>query len=155
MQPVIRLKYKWIKQRRKDVLLFLEENYGIEKNTNSKASVEDDLGITGDDAYELIQKFEQAFIVDMSSLIFTEYFYTESETDIFTPGFVWLLLKSFLLPFAILILPFSWSACKEILLYNPFNSINPGKKQLTVGDLVTSSFTHKFSLQNEVVLKLI
>ncbi len=155
MQPEIRLKYKWIKQRRKEVLLFLEENYGVDDDTNSKTNIESDLGITGDDAYEIIQKFERDFHVDMSHLNFSEYFYDESETDIFPPLFVILLLKLFLLPFAILALPFSRSSAKEMLFYNPYSSNHPGKKPLTVGDLIASSFTHKFSLQKEIVLKLI
>ena len=102
----------------------------------------------------MIQKFEQVFIVDMSSLNFTEYFYTESEIDIFSPLVLILFLKLFLFPFAILIFPFSSSASKEMLLFNPFIITNSIKKKLTVGDLITSSFTHKFSLQNEVALKL-
>ena len=155
MQTEIRLKYKWIKQRRKEVLLFLEENYGIEKDADSKAGIEDDFGITGDDAYELLEKFQQVFIVDMSSFNFTDYFHTESELDVFPSLFVTLLLNLFLLPFAILIFPFSKSAGKEMLLYNPFKKGYFHKKKLTVGDLITSSFTHKFSLQKEVVLKLI
>ena len=155
MQTEIRLKYKWIKQRRKEVFLFLEENYGVGEIITSKESIWDDLGITGDDAYEMIQKFEQVFMVDMSSLNFTEYFQTESELDVFPPLFVILLLKLFLFPFAILIFPFSRSASKEMILYNPFRVTNSRKKRLTVGDLIASSFAHKFSLQKEVVLKLI
>ncbi len=155
MQSELRLKYKWIKQRRKDVLLFLEENYGVGEIISSKETIEDDLGITGDDAYEMIEKFAQAFHVDMSKLQFTEYFQTEKELDIFPPLFVILLLKLLLFPFSVLILPFSRSASREMLLYNPFHITNSRKKRLTVGDLITSSFTHKFSLQRESGLKLI
>ena len=155
MQPEIRLKYKWIKQRRKEVFLFLGHNYGVGEVKSSKESIEDDLGITGDDAYEMIEKFEQAFNVDMTKLPFTEYFQTENELDIFPPLFVILLLKLFLFPFSVLILPFSRSASREMLLYNPFHITNSRKKRLTVGDLITSSFTHKFSLQRESGLKLI
>ena len=144
MQPEIRLKYKWIKQIRKDVLLFLEENYGVGEIITSKESIEDDLGITGDDAYEMTQKFEEVFLVDMSSLNFTEYFQTESELDVFPPLFVILLLKLFLFPFAILIFPFSRSASKEMLLFNPFIVTNSRKKKLTVGDLITSSLHINF-----------
>ena len=153
MQMEIRLKYSWIKQRRKDVLQFLQENYWVEKDTNSKTKIEDDLGITGDDAAELIQKFEQQFHVNMNGLNFTEYFYCEGEgTDIFPIN---LFHKLILLPFAVLILPFSFATFKEMIFYNPLSNITSEKKSLFVGDLITSSFTNKFTLQRDVVIKLI
>jgi Protein of unknown function (DUF1493) len=147
MQKELRLKYRWIKQRRKDVLEFLEDNFGIEKNTSSKSRIEDDLGITGDDADEMIQKFEQYFHVDMRNLNFSEYFYCERESAGIFPFVV--LLKLFLLPFALLILPFSYTAFKEMIFCSPFEGGNSPKKVLTVGDLITSSFTHKFTLQSK------
>ena len=153
MQKKIHLKYRWIKQRRKEVLTFLEENYWIEKDTTSKTRIEDDLGITGDDADEMIQKFEDRFHIDMSNLNFTEYFFCEGENSCILP-FI-LLLKLILLPFAIVVLPFSFSAFKEMIFYSPFSETYTGKKSLTVGDLITSSFTHKFTLQKEVLIKLV
>ena len=160
MQKEIRLKYRWIKQRRKEVLTFLEQEYAVEKDITSRANIENDLGITGDDAYELIQKFEQHFHTDMSNLNFTAYFHNESEVGNFVPIFFTLILiKIFLLPFAIIALPFSFSGFKEMILYNPFTALKAapgaGKKSLTVGDLITSSFTHKFTLQKEVIIKLV
>lgn len=153
MHKELRLKYRWIKQRRKDVLGFLEDNFRTEKNTTSKSRIEDDLGITGDDADEMIQKFEEYFHVDMRSLNFSEYFYCEGESaGVFLPV---LLLKVFLLPFAVLVLPFSYTAFKEMIFYTPFEGNHSPKKALTVGDLITSSFTHKFTLQNDVIIKLV
>jgi len=155
MQREIRLKFKWIRQRRKEVLLFLEKNYGTEKDTTSVSRIENDLGITGDDASELIQKFEQEFSVDMNGLIFTGYFYDESEA-VDANSFVFLLLfKLFLLPIALVALPFSWSDCKEILLCNPFRRDRSKKNELTVGDLITCTFTHKFTLQKDIAIRLI
>ena len=155
MQQEIRLKYKWIKQRRKEILLFLDTNYWISKSTDSKTDILNDLGITGDDAAGLIQKFERDFIVDMGNFNFTEYFETEGGANVAPLLMVVLLLKLFLLPFAVLILPFSPSGYKEMIFYNPFTKTIPRKKGLTVGDLIISSFTHKFTLQKDVVLKLI
>mgnify|MGYP000010461983 CR=1 FL=1 len=39
--------------------------------------LEDDLGITGDDASELIHAFSKKFNVDISNFIFSNYFYDE------------------------------------------------------------------------------
>jgi hypothetical protein len=155
MQREIRLKFKWIRQRRREVLLFLEENYGVEKNVGSGSAIETDLGITGDDAFELIQKFQQEFVVDMGGFSFIDYFHGESEIDIFPSLFIWVFLKLFLLPFAILIFPFSRSGCKEMLFYTPFHDVVSTKKRFTVGDMITSSFTHKFTLQKDVAIRLI
>jgi Protein of unknown function (DUF1493) len=153
MQKELRLKYRWIKQRRKDVLEFLDDNFGIEKNTSSKSRIEDNLGITGDDADEMIQKFEQYFNVDMRNLSFSEYFYCEGENGGIFP--LLFLLKLFLFPVAVLILPFSYTTFKGIIFYSPFEGGNSPKKALTVGDLITSSFTHKFTLQSDVIIKLV
>jgi len=153
MKKEIRLKYSWIKQRRKDVLEFLEENYWIEKNTTSKTQIESGLGITGDDAAELIQKFEQHFHVDMSGLNFATYFYDEAVG--LNPFPALFLQKLVLFPFVLLVLPFSYSKFKEILFYNPTDDYIIEKKPLTIGDLITSSFTHKFTLQKDVIIKLV
>ena len=157
MQKEIRLKYSWLKQRRKNVLEFLEQNYWIKKDTTSKTPIENGLGITGDDADEMLQDFQQRFHVDMSELNFFEYFYNESELGDFVPLlFILVLIKLFLLPFAILALPFSFSTFKELITYNFFNEKeDKGKKNLTVGDLITSSFTHKFTLQKDVCIRLV
>jgi len=151
MRKEIRLKYSWIKQRRKDVLDFLRDNYWVEKDTTSKTRIEDDLGITGDDADELIQKFEKHFHVDMATLNFSDYFY--SEGMYFLPTAI--LLKLILLPFSILVLPFSFAAFKEMFFYNPLINNKTEKRDLTVGDLITSTFTHKFTLQKDVIIKLV
>ena len=151
MKRKICLKYRWLKQRRKDVLEFLQENYWIEKDTNSKTKIEEDLGITGYDADELIEKFELRFNTNMKDLNFAEYFYCEG----FSVFPIRVLLKLFLLPFAILVLPFSFTMFKEMIFHNPLHNINSEKKSLTVGDLIASSFTHKFTLQRDVIIKLV
>ena len=156
MQREIRLRYAWIKQRRKELLEFLQANYGIEKDTTPTSKIEADLGITGDDAAELIQRFEQHFHVDMSAMDFSACFSTEAAiTD--RPHFLilFILSKLFLLPFALLVLPFSFADFKEMICHNHFNDWGRTKVNLTVGDLITCSFTHKFTLQKEVILKLV
>jgi hypothetical protein len=156
MEKQLRLKYRWIKQRRKEVFQFLSEEYGIDSNTISKADIESDLGITGDDAAELIEKFENRFYCDIRNLDFSEYFYSEADVMGFN-NFIPLniLLKLILLPVAIVLLPFSVTKFKEIIFYNPLQTEDTKKKKLTVGDLITCSFTKKFTLRSEVLIKLV
>lgn len=156
MKKQLRLKYKWIKQRRCDVLQFLEEEFWIEKNTNSKTTIEAGLGITGDDAAELIEKFEKRFHCNLKELDFDKHFYSEAEaTGNISLLFSILLLKIILLPVALMVLPFSLNKFKEIMAYTPPSIQDSIKKDLTVGDLITSSFTHKLILRNEVLIKLV
>jgi hypothetical protein len=134
----------------------LNEEYWTDDNTNSKTDIESDLGITGDDAAELIEKFENRFYCDMRNLDFSEFFYSEADVtgfNNFTP--LNILLKLILLPVAIVLLPFSVTMFKEIIFYNPVQTEEIKKKKLTVGDLITCSFTKKFTLRSEVVIKLV
>lgn len=50
---------------------------------SDKTLLEDDLGITGDDAVELIENFGEKFKVDISNFKFNSYF--NSEPSIFIP----------------------------------------------------------------------
>ncbi|MGC4101043.1 hypothetical protein [Ferruginibacter sp.] len=157
MQKVIRLRYRWIRQRRKDVLDFLEENYWLEKGTNSKTTIENGLGITGDDAAELIEKFSMQFHVDMSSMDFNKHFYSEGELNNHLPIFlVQVLIKLLILPFALFELLYSFKNFKEMMRFDLENeNESRTKKDLTIGDLITSTFTHKFTLQKDVRIALI
>lgn len=57
---------------------FLEESLGeFEFPISRTTLIEDDLGVTGDDAYDLINSFSKKFNVDISSFRFEEYFYPE------------------------------------------------------------------------------
>ena len=58
--------------------LVVEQTGALEKKINPDARLEDDLGITGDDGYELLEAFCEAFeIQNMCEIVPSEYFGTE------------------------------------------------------------------------------
>jgi acyl carrier protein len=60
------------------VFLFLSETTSVEiDNLNANNSLEIDLGISGDDASDLIVAFAERFKVDISKFKFHEYFHSE------------------------------------------------------------------------------
>lgn len=61
-----------------DLVTFLhEKSRAFEVQISLETSIEDDLGVTGDDAEELIIEFSSRYNVDISSFDFTKYFYPE------------------------------------------------------------------------------
>lgn len=61
-----------------EIFAFLNKTAGVElENVSLKDGLELDLGITGDDAYDLISAFSTKFNVDISRFIFAEYFHAE------------------------------------------------------------------------------
>jgi acyl carrier protein len=61
-----------------EILLFLKKNAGIEsENVSLTDGLESDLGISGDDASDLILAFSNRFGVDISGFQFYEYFHAE------------------------------------------------------------------------------
>ena len=59
-------------------VLFIREEVGEFKMTiNQSTLIEDDLGVTGDDAVDLLNSYTQRFGVDMSGFVFDKYFYPE------------------------------------------------------------------------------
>jgi hypothetical protein len=66
------------KELQEQVFLFLNEIASVEiDNLNIHKNLEIDLGITGDDASDLIAAFAERFKVDISKFKFHEYFYSE------------------------------------------------------------------------------
>ncbi|CAG5003333.1 hypothetical protein DYBT9275_03129 [Dyadobacter sp. CECT 9275] len=66
------------KELQEQVFLFLNEIASVEiDNLNVHKNLEIDLGITGDDASDLIAAFAERFKVDISKFKFHEYFHSE------------------------------------------------------------------------------
>ena len=62
----------------------MQHKYWLEKDSNLKTAIENDLGITGLDAEELFKSFSKEFNTDMSDLDFDKYFaYEGKEMDSF------------------------------------------------------------------------
>lgn len=64
-----------------EIKLLIEEKMGkYEKKIDRDTSLEKDLGISGDDAWELIMDFSRKFNVDISNFEFSKYFYPEGDS---------------------------------------------------------------------------
>lgn len=61
-----------------ELIRFIREEVGEFKlNISRDTSIEDDLGVTGDEAIELLQKLSRKFNFDLNNFKFSEYFYPE------------------------------------------------------------------------------
>jgi hypothetical protein len=61
-----------------DLILFIRKQInGYDLLINESSQLENDLSITGDDAYEFIKTFSKHYKVDISNFVFSKYFYEE------------------------------------------------------------------------------
>ena len=61
-----------------ELILFVRDQIGgYNKPITRDTSIENDLGVTGDDAAELLSAFSSKFYVDISNFIFEKYFNDE------------------------------------------------------------------------------
>jgi acyl carrier protein len=63
--------------RERLINLIREEIGEFKKQFDSNSQIEDDLGITGDDAIELILKISKEFKIDITEFEFEKYFHPE------------------------------------------------------------------------------
>lgn len=61
----------------KNELFKLVRKYSGEKNLNLDDDLEWDIGVTGDDAFELLLEYRDKFDVDISTFEFNDYFFDE------------------------------------------------------------------------------
>lgn len=136
--------------------VFLKEEYWEEQSMNCATAIEHDLGITGDDGWELLEKFEKRFSVDMTfaKQNFYKYFYDEGQfADPFIPFYLCLLTL-----FSLLLVPvffFDRKLAKESfkdLLGSAKTKRSEG--ELLIGDLATSILLGKFTPRSTVSIRL-
>lgn len=61
-----------------DLVAFIHKQSGsVDIPVTMETSIENDLGITGDDGEEFIVKFSKRYSIDISNFCFTKYFYPE------------------------------------------------------------------------------
>lgn len=61
-----------------NLIQFIREEIGeFKKQIDSSSLLEDDLGVTGDEAVELIQKIAKEFNIDISEFDYKKYFHPE------------------------------------------------------------------------------
>jgi hypothetical protein len=153
MKTIIKISFKNLKQNYIEMQQFLEDKSGENKIFN-KSKVANDLSLWGDDNYDMLEDFITKYNLDFSGFNYDAHF--ESEGELFGSASVLLTILLIPLYFIKLILflifkPFSKSHSKKINDFNFFIKRNRHKKKdLTMGDLITSKIQGKFYLRENV-----
>lgn len=159
----IEITFPELKAKAISVMNFIKEEYGWEKDSSFHTLIEDDLGISGDDASEMMDKFSKKYSVDLSGFTFSKYFSPEGNNSLFplnlivlTLLFVAGIIKYLLLAIFFIISRkiYNWilrnihirKTMKDFLAY--FEPENAGL--LTVRDLIVSAACGKFKQRDEV-----
>ncbi len=163
----IEICYTDLRKTAESVMSFVKTEYWDEENT-LRTKIEEDLGITGIDAAELMDKFAQTYKVDLSEFDFSKHFSPEGFSgNPIVIVFAAILLIGFIIKMvvALAIYPFDPTLNKKIQHYslsdgmsNVFRKIWPDEERLqdvTIQDLVTSAVTGKFTKRETVKFELI
>jgi len=158
----IKIKYSELRAVTESIIDFVGQEYWWEKNSSLKTEIETDLGITGDDAWELMQKFSKKYSVCLVSFNFNQYFTPEgahSSLILLLPVYLFLLVIWLIkVAFAFLIYPFS----NRLAKYSMKSMINktadlcdyPKLESITIADLITSAICRKFIKRDTVRFEL-
>jgi hypothetical protein len=135
------------------VKAFIKNNYWG-KNLSLKTRIDRDLGITGDDAWELIEKFGKDLSIDLSLLQrhFLEYF--NSEGDMIGTAWIDLIITSVKWLIFFILYPFSKAKVLQLKEYSYFHTHFKKDKELTIKDLVVSLLNKQFMPANNVKIKI-
>ena len=153
METIIEISFKNLKQNYIEVQQFLQKESG-EKNIYNKSKVANDLSLWGDDNCDMLEKFITKYKVDFSNFNYDKHF--ESEGELFGSLnslfiFVFAILNIFKYILFLNVVIFSKKYSKQInnfKFYIKENKIE--KKDLTMGDLITSKIQGKFLLRENV-----
>ncbi len=153
METIIEISFKNLKQNYIEVQQFLQKESG-EKNIYNKSKVANDLSLWGDDNCDMLEKFITKYKVDFSNFNYDKHF--ESEGELFGSLnslfiFVFAILNIFKYTLFLNVVIFSKKYSKQIndfKFYIKENKIE--KKDLTMGDLITSKIQGKFLLRENV-----
>ncbi|WP_165932747.1 DUF1493 family protein [Flavobacterium cellulosilyticum] len=153
MKTIIKISYKNLKQNYLEVQQYLEEKSG-EKNICNKAKIANDLSFFGDDNCILLEDFIIKHKVDFSNFNYKEHFESEGELSmsfwsvlsvLFIPLFIIKGLLSYFINF------FSNKYSYKLNRFNFFlKEYKSNRKDLTMGDLITSKIQGKFNLREKV-----
>lgn len=159
--------YSELRSTTVSVIEFIKSEYWCEDNSNLNTIIEDDLGITGDDASELMEKFSTKFNVDLAGFNFMKFFSPEGCDStallLIPPYLIALLVALVKYSMAILAYIFSYKLYRWVLHFKARTIIQvaiqmlepEGKKTLKIGDLVASAACGKFVLREDVKFKLV
>ena len=167
----IQISYATLRRHTEQVREFVQKNYWWEDDTTLNTALEDDLGITGDDAVELLVQAEEKFGVDWQGLNFTQYFTSEGADMNLIKIWFNLSLLALLLTFfsgqlllALLVWPFSTEQAKWLVAFSLHKEISNRfwpqpvrlpEETFNVGDLVASVAAGRFVKRERVRFVLV
>ena len=158
----LKVKYSELRALTESVVDFMKTEYWWEEDSSIRSELEYDLGITDDDAWELMEKFSKKYHVNLDNFKFEQYFLTEGPSlasVLLIPVYILMpliyILKNLL---SVLIRPIHQPLSKRLSgfkVVKTFTGLFPRKKikeerSLTIGDLVTSAACGEFRKRNEV-----
>ena len=154
MKTIIKISYKDLKQNYLEVKQFLEDQSG-EVNIYNKSKIANDLSLLGDDNYYMLEEFAIKYNLDfLSDFRYDEHFESEGELTMS----LWSLIAFLFIPLFIikafifyLFNFFSKEYSKKINSFNFFlKRYKSNRKDLTMGDLITSKVLGRFYLRENV-----
>lgn len=128
---------------------FIEQETG-EKILSLNTRIENDLGLSGDDNLELIEKFVKKYQLDTTDFNYSKHFVSESEI-LNAEATLWALVS---IPFFLLFWSLQFLTFGKLNLFKykfwPDEDENQNKADLSFGDMLSWYLTGKFKLRNEV-----
>lgn len=128
---------------------FLKAEVGDSVDTLA-TRVYNDLGCSGDDSYELIEKFVFKYRLDTTGFIYSEHFL--SERELFSSGPA--LLNMLLSPILILIRLLKLITFNKIDLNPILPALHRETLDLTFGDMLTWYITGRYNLRKHVSIQI-
>lgn len=143
--------FKILRQAYTEVKCFVEKEAGDEV-ASLKTKIEYDLGLAGDDNYELIKRFVTKYNLDTTGFNYSKHFLSEGE--LFDSGAaLWALLS---IPFISLFWTIKLLTLGRVDLAKKqsFPDFNRSTTDLSFGDLLTWYLTGKYTLREDITFKL-
>ena len=142
-----------LKNIRREVLDIIEDQTGLSENEMTlDLEIENDLGCTGDDASELLEKLYHRFQIDFTGFEFEKHFKNEGSGS----------LSFLLLPLIFLFWIFGFIIQKLVLIFGiklknnawQFFTLPKRELEITVGDLIVMAATKRFLLRKDINIQL-
>ncbi|WP_133273002.1 DUF1493 family protein [Hymenobacter radiodurans] len=114
----IQVSFTELRRTTQRVITFMQVEYWLEADSGLRTAIEDDLGITGLDAEELLKAFSKQFDTDLTDLNFDQYFASEGMEINSLKG---VLLAPIAIAFCALLLVWFFVQCLLSLLALPFD----------------------------------
>ena len=149
----LNIEFAELKRIYSKVILFTKRNAKWYKNPNSKTRIEEDLGLYGMDNEQFLIDFAEEFNVNFKNLDYSEYL--TSEWEVANPKY--LMYLPIVIPYnlikillRIIIFPFNKNLSHEIKKNKlPFKNLK-SKKDITLGDLVSSIVKSEFAERRNI-----